>query len=101
MTEIRVKLEGEQAQLGRIPSADVARLLLLLEKAAAQAAAVILHQPKTTTGRYKGVIEQAVHFRLVSIEAGSVAPVLELPDTAPPELGAATLDFDVVTLGES
>jgi hypothetical protein len=101
MKEIRVKLEGEQAQLGRIPSADVARLLLLLEKAAAKAAAVVLHQPKTTTGRYKGVIEQAVHFRLVALEEGSVVPVLELPDAAPPELGAATLDFDVVTLGES
>jgi len=99
MKEFRVKLEGEQAHLGRVPAADVARLLLLLEKAAAQAAAVILHQPKTTTGRYKGVIEQAVHFRLVAIEKGSVVPVLELPDATPPELGA-TLDFDVVPLGE-
>lgn len=101
MKEFRVKLDGEHAQLGRIPAADVARLLILLEKAAAQAAAVILHQPKTTTGRYRGVIEQAVHFRLVGIEEGSVVPVLELPDPAPPELGRATLDFDVVTLGES
>lgn len=101
MKEIRVRLEGEHARLGRIPAADVARLLLLLEKAAAQAAAVVLHQPKTTTGRYKAVIEQAVHFRLVGIEEGSVVPVLELPDPAPPELGAATLEFDVVTLGES
>jgi hypothetical protein len=99
MKEFRVKLEGEQAHLGRVPAADVARLLLLLEKAAAQAAAVILHQPKTTTGRYKGVIEQAVHFRLVAIEKGSVVPVLELPDATPSEL-SATLDFDVVPLGE-
>lgn len=101
MREFRVKLHGENAHLGRVPAADVARLLLLLEKAAAQAAAVILHQPKTTTGRYRGVIEQAVHFRLVAIEEGSVVPVLELPDPVPPELGAATLDFDVVPLGES
>jgi hypothetical protein len=99
MKEFRVKLEGEQAQLGRVPAADVARLLLLLEKAAAQAAAVILRQPKTTTGRYRGVIEHAVHFRLVGIEEGSVVPVLELPDAAPPELGA-TLDFEVIPLGE-
>jgi hypothetical protein len=100
MKQLRVKLAGEQAHFGRVPSADVARLLLLLEKAAAQAAAVILRQPKTTTGRYKGVIEQAVHFRLVAIEEGSVVPVLELPDPAPPELGT-TLEFEVVTLGES
>jgi len=100
MREFRVKLEGHEAHLGRVPAADVARLLLLLEKAAAQAAAVVLRQPKTTSGRYKGVIEQAVRFRLVAIEEGSVVPVLELPDASPigrdPPLG-----FDVVTLGES
>ena len=101
MKEFRVTLEGEQAQLGCVPAADVARLLILLEKAAAQAAAIVLHQPKTTTGRYKGVIEQAVHFRLLGIEEGSVVPVLELPEAGPAELGNATLDFDVVTLGES
>jgi hypothetical protein len=100
MKELRVKLDGERAHLGRVPAADVARLLLLIEKAAAQAAAVVLRQPKTTTGRYKGVIEQAVHFRLVGIEEGSVVPVLELPPAAPSEIGA-TLNFDVVTLGES
>lgn len=101
MKEIRVRLEGENARLGLVPAADVARMLLYIERAAAQAAAVVLHQPKTTTGRYKGAIEQAVHFRLVAIEEGSVVPVLELPDPAPPELGTAKLDFDVVTLGES
>ena len=100
MKQIRVRLEGEQARLGRVPAADVARLLLYFERAAAQAAAVVLHQPKTTTGRYKASIEQAVHFRLVGVEEGSVVPVLDLPDAAPPELGAAKLDFDVVTLGE-
>jgi hypothetical protein len=102
MTKFRVKLDGEQAHLGRVPAADVARLLLLFEKAAAQAAAVLLRQPKTTTGRYRGVIEQAVHFRLVGIEESSVAPILELPDPAPQELEtAARLDFEVITLGES
>ena len=100
MRAFRVKLDGREAHLGRVPAADVARLLLLFEKAAAQAAAVILHQPKTTTGRYRGVIEQAVHFRLVAIEEGSVVPVLELPDTAPPELGDA-LELEDLRLGES
>jgi hypothetical protein len=99
MMAFRVKLDGQQAKLGQVPAADVARLLLLVEKAAAQAAAVVLHQPKTTTGRYKGVIEQAVHFRLIAIEEGSVVPVLELPETSPVSQGQ-TLDFDVVTLGQ-
>jgi hypothetical protein len=100
MREFRVKLEGHQAKLGHVPAADVARLLLLLEKSAAQAAAVVLHQPKTTSGRYKSVIEQAVHFRLVAIEEGSIVPVLELPEPAPIAQGQ-TLDFDVLTLGEA
>jgi hypothetical protein len=100
MKEFRVKLDGEQAKLGEVPAADVARLLLLLEKAAAQAAAVVLRQPKTTTGRYKSVIEQAVHFRLVGIEEGSVVPILELPDPAPFDPDH-TLDLEILTLGES
>lgn len=86
--------------LGRVPAADVARLLMLLERAAAQAAAVALGQPKTTTGRYKHAIEQAVHFRLVGVEDGSVVPVLELPQVTSfdPE---RTLDLQVPGLGES
>jgi hypothetical protein len=99
MNELRVALTGERAQLGVVPAADVARLLLLVEKAAAQAAAVVLNQPKTTTGRYRGVIEQAVHFRLRAVEPGSVVPVLELPAPAPSKDGA--LSMEVVTLGES
>lgn len=100
MKELRVKLEGDEAQLGRVPAADVARLLILLERAAAQAAAVALGQPKTTTGRYKHAIEQAVRFRLVGIEDGSVVPVLELPEVTSidPE---KTLDLQVPGLGES
>jgi hypothetical protein len=100
MKEFRVKLDGEQAQLGKVPAADVARMLVLVERAAAQAAAVVLRQPKTTTGRYKAVIEQAVHFRLLDIVAGSVVPVLELPEAAPFD-AEATLDLDVPDLGQS
>jgi hypothetical protein len=100
MREFRVKLDGEQARLGVVPAADVARLLLLLERAAAQAAAAVLRQPKTTTGRYKGVIEEAVHFRLVGIEEGSIVPVLELPQPARFDPNA-TLDLEDVRLGEA
>jgi hypothetical protein len=100
MKEIRVKLEGDRAQLGEVPAADVARLMLSLEKAAQQSAAIVLRQPKTTTGRYRAVIEQAVHFRLVGIEQGSVVPVLELPAPLLDE-NSATLDVEVPHLGEA
>jgi hypothetical protein len=100
MSELRIKLEGETARLGQVSAADVAQLILGVEKAAAQAAAVVLGRPKTTTGRYQGVIEQAVRFRLVSIEEGSVVPVLELPDLpAPADLGG--FDIEVSTLGQT
>jgi hypothetical protein len=99
MSELRIKLEGETARLGQISAADVAQLILGVEKAALQAAAVVLGRPKTTTGRYQGVIEQAVRFRLVSVEGGSVVPVLELPELLPPADSEA-LDIEVSTLGQ-
>lgn len=99
MKEIRIKLEGENARLGEVPAADVARLLELLERAAARAAAVVLGQPKVTTGRYRGPIERSVHFRLIGIEAGSVVPVLALP--AAPLDSAPSLDLEDPNLGAS
>lgn len=98
MNEFRVKLDGVEARLGRIPAADVARLLLMLERAAARTAAVVLGRPKTTTGRYQAVIEQAVRFRLLGIEEGSIVPVLELPR---PSKDEGTLDLAVPGLGEA
>jgi hypothetical protein len=98
MNELRVYLRGECAALGTVPAADVARLMLVIEKAVAQAAAVVLGQPKTTTGRYKGSVEEAVHFRLRTVEKGSVVVVLELPE---PAAAHGTLDFEVATLGQS
>jgi hypothetical protein len=99
MTEIRVHLTGEKAKLGLVPASDVARLIILVEKAAAQAAAVLLGRPKTTTGRYAGVIERAVDFRLIGIEEGSVVPALELP--RPSSMDEGMLELEVATLGES
>jgi hypothetical protein len=100
MSELRIKLEGDTARLGQVPAADVAQLILSFERALAQAAAVVLGKPKTTTGRYKAVIEQAAALRLVAIEEGSVVPVLELPDHVP-LADKDELDFDVATLGHS
>lgn len=98
MSELRVKLTGPTAALGSVPAADVARLLVLIERATARAASVVLHQPKVSTGRYRDVIEQASRYRLRAIEAGSVVPVLELPE-AP--ISPEALDLDVATLGET
>jgi hypothetical protein len=100
MTELRVKLEGEDARLGEVSASDVAQLILSVEKAVAQAAAVVLGRPKTTTGRYQHVIEEAVRFRLVGIEEGSVVPVLELPELPLP-LDMEVLDLEVATLGQA
>jgi hypothetical protein len=100
MSELRIKLDGEKAQLGRVSAADVAQLILGVEKAAAQAAAVVLGRPKTTSGRYQGVIEEAVRFKLVSVEDGSVVPVLELPDL-PSHPGRDEFDLEVSTLGQT
>jgi hypothetical protein len=100
MTELRITLEGETAKLGQVPAADVAQLLLSVEKAVAQAAAVALGRPKTTSGRYQGVIEQAVRLQLVGVEEGSVVPVVALPVVDLP-LDMEMLDMDVATLGET
>lgn len=99
MSELRVQLTGEQAKLGEVPAADVARLIIGVERAMARAASVVLGRPKTTTGRYDDVIEQAVRLKLLAVEEGSVVPVLELPDPPVPDDG--TLDMEVTTLGDS
>lgn len=97
MTGLRVTLRGDDAQLGRVPVGDVARLVQRLEIAAARAATSVLHQPKTTTGRYRSAIEQAVHFRLRGIETGSVVLELELPEA--PFDSDASLDLEDPQLG--
>lgn len=99
MRELRVHLDGDRAHLGEVAAADIARLILAVERAMAQAAAVVLNQPKTTTGRYRGVIEQAVDLKLLGVEEGSVVPVLELPEAPSP--GGDALELDVATLSES
>jgi hypothetical protein len=74
-------------------------LILLVERATARAASVVLGRPKTTTGRYQEVIEQAARFALRSIDRGSVVPVLELPE--PPTSNDEGLDLEVASLSES
>lgn len=95
---VRVRLVGDEAALGSVPAADVAHLLLGVQVVAARAGGVVRRRRLKRTGRWGKAIEDAVRFRLVGIEAGSVVGVLELPDTEP-ELDQ--LDVDAATLGES
>jgi hypothetical protein len=98
MGELRIGLTGDNAHLGEVAAADVAYLILGIERTMSQAASVILRRPKTTTGRREQVIERAVRLRLRAVEEGSVVPVLEIPDFELPE--GETLDLDAASLGE-
>jgi hypothetical protein len=99
MAEFEIKLEGDEAKLGRVPARDVALLLLGAENAVMRAASVVLRRPKRAPGRGEGVVEQASRFRLQAIKEGSVRAVLELPEPDA-ALVPNALDFDVPSLSE-
>jgi hypothetical protein len=81
MSELRVELHGETAQLGQVSAADVARLILEVQHAMRRVASSIVGKPKGAGGgRYKQSVEDAVRLRLRGIEPGSVVPVLALPE---------------------
>jgi len=96
-TRLRVALEGDEAELGRVAAGDVARMLLGVERAVARAAGHVIGRQVKSTGRRGRTIEDTTRFRLVGIERGSVVGVLELPDE---RLDADSLDVDVQSLGE-
>jgi hypothetical protein len=90
---LRIRLEGPDAVLGRIPAADVAQVLTSVEVALARAVSVALGRPSRRPGRKEKVVAEAARVALVAIEAGSVIPVLELPTIeegeAEPTLGVS------------
>jgi len=88
-TVLRVRLTGDDAQLGRVAAGDVARMLLGVARAAGH---VIGRQVKPT-GRRGRAIEDTTRFRLLSIERGSIVGVLELPEEA---ANADTLNVDAL-----
>jgi hypothetical protein len=93
---IELRLTGGEAELGQIPAADVARLILGAEKVLARAARHVVGRPKGSQGGRRGkVIESAVRLRLVGISEGSVRVLL-----APPTHKATGLDLglDVASL---
>ena len=89
---LEVRLVGGDAALGRVPASDVAHLILGVESAIARAAAGIAGREPGLSGRRGKAVEAASRLRLVAIEAGSVVPVLELPDV-PEEPGLGLADF--------
>jgi hypothetical protein len=97
---LRVRLEGPDAELGRIPAADVAQLLLSVEKVLARAASVAVGRPSRKPGRRERVISDAAHTVLRDIETGSVVPVLELPSVDDDQDRQQGLEVDVAHLGE-
>lgn len=97
-TVVRVHLTGGDAELGSVPAADVAHLLLGVQAVTARASGAVLQRSMKRTGRWGKTIEDAVRFRLVGVEPGSVVGVLELPEVT---LDPDQLDLDVTTLGES
>jgi hypothetical protein len=81
---IRAQLEGVDAEPGRVAAADVARIIIGLERAIARAAYLVLGKPRRSTGRYTQVVEGASRLRFVAVESGSFVGVLALPDASTP-----------------
>jgi hypothetical protein len=98
MTELRLRLTGEHAQLGEVPASDVARLIIEVERALVHTAYLVLGRRKSWTGRPEQTIAEAVRLRLRGVESGSVVPVLDLPG---PTEEDGTLDFVAEPLGDA
>jgi hypothetical protein len=96
-TRVRLRLKGRDAALGRVPAADVARLLDGLQSALARASGLLTRKEIKRTGRWAALIEDAVKLRLVSVTSGSVVTELELPEFL---AEAPTLPLDAQGLGE-
>ena len=77
---IRAHLEGAEAEAGRIAAADVARIIIGLERAIASAAYLVLRRPRRGAGRHAQAIESAARLRFVGIESGSFVEILALPE---------------------
>lgn len=100
MRIIRAQLEGADAELGRVAAADIAHIILGLQRAIARAAYVVLGRSRRGTGRHSQAIETASRLRLVDIERGSVVGLLALPDleTPEPELPISVPDLSTLAL---
>ena len=84
MRIIRAHLEGVDAEPGRVAAADVARIILGLERAIARAAYLVLGRSRRGGGRHSQAIENASRLRFVGVDSGSFVELLALPDSAEP-----------------
>jgi len=97
MSRVRLRLIGEEAELGRIPASDIAHLWLDLEAAIAQASGHIIGRRLKGRGRRGAIIEAAKRLRVVGLTGGSVVMELEVPEM---ERDRDAFEIDVSTLGE-
>jgi hypothetical protein len=94
--EFEVRLDGPKAHLGEVPAADVAKLLVGVERVLAHASAYLVNRPIKSRGRREQLVVDASRVALVGVREGSVVPVFAIPDVAPP-VGFA---LDAAPLGE-
>jgi hypothetical protein len=80
---LRVRLEGDEAELGLVAATDFARLLLGTQSAIQRAASHVIGRAPRETGRPGKTVEESTRLRLVAIERGSVVAVLEAPERTP------------------
>ena len=92
----QVRLVGGEAKLGHVEAADVARLVLGVERAVARAAGAAVGRPVKRSGRRGKLLEEASNFRLVGVHEGSVVLDMELPSTSRSD----ELDLDIASLGD-
>jgi hypothetical protein len=92
---IRIQLDGPGAEPGRIPAADVARLLQGYERALGRAAEARLRR-QARTGRRGAAVEASTHLIFRGIFRGSLVAELELPEVADED----ALALDDARLGE-
>jgi CRISPR/Cas system endoribonuclease Cas6 (RAMP superfamily) len=72
MRIVRAQLDGMDAEPGRVAAADVARIILGLERAIARAAYLVLERARRgVTGRHSLAIESAARLRFVGVDRGS------------------------------
>jgi hypothetical protein len=91
---VRITLEGVEAEPGRVPAADVARLLHGYERALGRAAEARVRR-RARTGRRGGAVETATRLIFRGIERGSLVAELELPTLTAEQ----ALDLDEDHLG--
>ncbi len=96
MPSFRLVLQGEEARLGRVPAADVTRLIDGAIRAVARAAELIAGREPGRVGRRGTTVENATRFRFVNVFSGSVGVLLRGPEID----ARAGLDLDDPSLTE-